>query len=271
MAPRIRTIKPSFWDSEKLGGMSLLARLTFVGLFSLADDEGRGRGSDKFLMMRIHGYAPDVKLEDLADTLLKLEELGYVRFYAAAGCRYYYLPGFKDHQRIDKPSRSELPAPPADEGRLPFADDSKSFPGRLEEASQGEGKGGDGKGQEESTARPAPGAQEPSPFGPEGLRMLWNERKPAELAAVAKMTASRTAKARARLREHPEESYWSSVFAAMSESKFLRGLSGRGWRASFDWVIRSEDSATKVLEGAYKDGAPAGVGAAAPRRSKYAS
>ena len=36
---RIRTIKPSLWDSEKIGRLQDFARLTFIGLISIADDE----------------------------------------------------------------------------------------------------------------------------------------------------------------------------------------------------------------------------------------
>lgn len=39
---RIRSLKPVIWESEKVGRMSALSRLNFIGLISLADDHGRG-------------------------------------------------------------------------------------------------------------------------------------------------------------------------------------------------------------------------------------
>lgn len=38
---RKRMIDPSIWINEDFGTLSNLAKLVFIGLFSLADDEGR--------------------------------------------------------------------------------------------------------------------------------------------------------------------------------------------------------------------------------------
>ena len=37
---RIRTIKPEFWEDEKLANFSFAARLFFIGLWNIADDQG---------------------------------------------------------------------------------------------------------------------------------------------------------------------------------------------------------------------------------------
>ena len=51
---RIRSIKPEFWDNQYLKQLSSLARLTFIGLWSQADDEGRGHGDPDWLWGRLH-------------------------------------------------------------------------------------------------------------------------------------------------------------------------------------------------------------------------
>ena len=38
---RIRTIKPDFWTDAKVSKLTYLARLLFIGLWNVADDEGR--------------------------------------------------------------------------------------------------------------------------------------------------------------------------------------------------------------------------------------
>ena len=40
---RKRMIDPNIWQSEDFSKLSTLGKLVFIGLFSLADDEGRGR------------------------------------------------------------------------------------------------------------------------------------------------------------------------------------------------------------------------------------
>ena len=46
---RIRTIKPEFCQSEKVGRLSREARLLFVLLWPFVDDHGRCRGSSRLL------------------------------------------------------------------------------------------------------------------------------------------------------------------------------------------------------------------------------
>lgn len=154
--PRIRTIKPELWESEKLGRLSVLARLSFVGLISLADDEGRGRGDPAFLFARLHAYAPDVGPKDMRKALDEIAGVGLAAFYQAAGCSYYAIPTWADNQKIDKPSTSKLPAPST--GVKAFGEDSANVRGTLGEDSpldQGPGT----KDQVSRTREQGPGPQ----------------------------------------------------------------------------------------------------------------
>mgnify|MGYP001567924316 FL=1 len=78
--PRIRTIKPEMFESERLGRCTPLARLTFVGLIALADDEGRGRGSLDWLKGRLHPYDAKSK-RNLFKAINELAKTGLVKFY----------------------------------------------------------------------------------------------------------------------------------------------------------------------------------------------
>lgn len=123
--PRIRTIKPRLWESEKVGRRTGLARLTFVGMICHADDEGRGRGSLEALRADCHKYDSAVTSEALRAAVYELVAAKLVVFYVIAGCTYYWLPGFRgpDGQKIDRPSPSRLPAPPS------FSPDEPVLPG----------------------------------------------------------------------------------------------------------------------------------------------
>ena len=83
---RIRSVKPDIWDSEKLGRKSILARLNFKGLISLADDEGRGRGNLEYLRGRLHAYAKDVNEKKFAEAIQELDSDNMAIFYEIDGC-----------------------------------------------------------------------------------------------------------------------------------------------------------------------------------------
>lgn len=112
MAPRIRSIKPILWDSESLGRCSVLARLTFLGMISMADDDGRGRADVRYLLGRIHTYANDVTEGQLQAAVEELRASRCVVLYAAGPAHYYYLPGWRGNQLINRPTPSVLPPPP---------------------------------------------------------------------------------------------------------------------------------------------------------------
>lgn len=44
-----------------------------------------------------------------------------------------------------------------------------------------------------------------------------------------------------------------TIFKKMQESKFLKGESKRGWKASFDWVFENGKNWVKVWEGNYDE------------------
>lgn len=47
--PRMRTIKPEFWDSPSTAKADLAVRLTYIAMWNWADDSGRGTANLKEL------------------------------------------------------------------------------------------------------------------------------------------------------------------------------------------------------------------------------
>jgi len=81
---------------------------------------------------------------------------------------------------------------------------------------------------------------------------LWNEICGDVLPRVRVITTERRSKIRARAREPGrDESWWREYFARIRASPFLCGDGSRGWRADFDWAVRSETTIARVLEGRY--------------------
>ena len=110
MRPRIRTIKPEFWDSESIGQVSVPSRLAFIGLWSMADDQGRLRGGARRVRKVIFGY-DNFSLEEVEKFLHELESVRLVQCYEVDGESYIAITGWSEHQRVDKPRQSKLPAP----------------------------------------------------------------------------------------------------------------------------------------------------------------
>ena len=109
---RIRTIKPEFPQSESMGRVSRDARLCFVMLWTLADDEGRLRGSSRMLASLLYPYDEDSR--DLIENWLEeLKKENCIVRYEIDGDCYIQVTNWTDHQRIDRPSKSKIDPPPS--------------------------------------------------------------------------------------------------------------------------------------------------------------
>lgn len=120
---RIRTIKPEMFEDEKLGSVSRDARLLFVALITLADDEGRCRGSGAHIRGQRYAYDADVTPAMVEGWLRELCGAGMVTVYIHGGQRYAHLTNWDRHQKVDRPSASKLPAP---DGTCVFTDTSEN-------------------------------------------------------------------------------------------------------------------------------------------------
>jgi hypothetical protein len=113
---RIRSIKPEFPQSETVGRLSRDARLLFIQLWTIVDDEGRSRAASRMLASLLYPYDDDApKL--MSKWLAELEHGGCIRRYEVDGSQYLEIINWLKHQKIDKPSKSRLP---------PFVEGSES-------------------------------------------------------------------------------------------------------------------------------------------------
>ena len=106
---RKRMIDPSIWQSEDFGKLSNLAKIVFIGLFSLADDEGRGRANPMYLKSNLFPYNEDMRSADIEKALLEISSNMSVIFYSCDGSSYYSLLSWDTFQKIDRPSQSKIP------------------------------------------------------------------------------------------------------------------------------------------------------------------
>lgn len=108
---RIRTIKPEFPQSESMGRVSRDARLLFIQLWTLCDDEGRSRGDARLIKGLLYPY-DEIKFSQIDGWLDELQAENCIIRYDVEGSRYLAVRNWLNHQKIDRPSRSKIPEPP---------------------------------------------------------------------------------------------------------------------------------------------------------------
>lgn len=103
---RSRNIKPGLFKNELLVEQPLFVRLLFVGLWTLADREGRLEDRPKRIKLELFPYDQD----DTDAALQVLADLGFVDRYEADGKKVIQIVNFLKHQTPHGTERdSELP------------------------------------------------------------------------------------------------------------------------------------------------------------------
>jgi len=144
--PRIRSIKHTFFTDERMAEFPRDVRLTFVGLITHADDDGRLKGDPRLLKGQIWPLDDDITAEVVADHLRQLADGAGARidWYTVDGRRYVQIRNFRKHQYIQKPTTSLLPPPSGTAVEVPAP--AVSATGRLPDGYSLDGRGWEGNG-----------------------------------------------------------------------------------------------------------------------------
>lgn len=139
---RARNIKPAFFQNEDLIELDFATRLLFIGLWTVADREGRLADRPKRIKMQVFP-ADNVDVDTALD---ELDHSGFIERYVVHGERYIQIINFGRHQNPHgKEANTEIPDC---RGEL-------SMPSRD--------KSGPATNQHEASTRPAPGQQGAGP------------------------------------------------------------------------------------------------------------
>jgi hypothetical protein len=112
--PRIRTIKPDFWDSPDVARASLRARLLYIAMWNWADDWGVGDAHPGRLIT--FAFPNDsIATSEVPRLLSEVSRVFSVKFFDYDGRPYYYLPTWEKHQRTEKRAKQRVPVPSEDE------------------------------------------------------------------------------------------------------------------------------------------------------------
>jgi hypothetical protein len=140
---RIRTIKPDFYKHEGIASLAPLTRILFIGLWGLADCEGRLK--DRYNRIKLDvlpydDYDADAGLSELA-------RAGFIVRYKAGGDSLIQVVNFTKHQSLaGKEAKAESAFPAPSKGDV---EASGKVPGNVKAASDRRGSDGEapGKGQ----------------------------------------------------------------------------------------------------------------------------
>jgi hypothetical protein len=209
---RIRTVKPDFFTHPSIVVLSVPARLLFVALWTQADDEGRLYDQPAKIRGLSFGDADKVSVDRLLE---ELAEHGRIVRYDARGRDCIEVVDFDQHQRINRPSPSAIPAPGL------FTKPSANGQGVLSESSLGERKGMERKGMERKGSGVPPRFDEFWAVYP-----IHRDRKAAEIAwakATTRAEPDAIIEAAARYRDDPNRD--------PAKTKYAQGwLNGDRWQ-----------------------------------------
>lgn len=141
--PRIRTIKPQFWLDEPLWKVSRDARLTYIGLWNLADDNGVFEYRPARIKNQLFPEDADITADDIQEWLNEIEGIGKFGRFTHNSKQFGYIFGFPEHQVVKNPSQwSFAPVPDKfDEKLEPPPAETEEEATAIEKRPKGEDEG----------------------------------------------------------------------------------------------------------------------------------
>lgn len=175
---RIRTIKPGFFRSLTIASLPVSTRLTFIGLWTYVDDEGRGVDDPRLIKAELWPLDDTYTAKKVDRDLDQLAAAGRVERYAVDGRRYLRITTWAEHQRINRPQPSTLPTP------CGFSERAVNEQGARTEDALPEGKGRERKGKEPSPESRSDTTGPATNGGPETMAMPSQDTLVARLVGV---------------------------------------------------------------------------------------
>lgn len=109
--PRIRSVKPEFWDSPGTAQASLRARLFYIAMWNWADDYGIGTANPKQLIGFAFPNDEDVTVADFPRLRTEVSECYGTVWYEVDGRPYFAIPTWDEHQKNERRAKGRHPGP----------------------------------------------------------------------------------------------------------------------------------------------------------------
>lgn len=109
---RRRMLHASFFKSKTMAQLPYRARITFMGLWVYADDDGRALDDLRLIKAEVWPQDDDVTVTEIAQDLTAINTLGGIVRYEKRGLKCFAIPTWRKYQTISHKTPSKLPAPP---------------------------------------------------------------------------------------------------------------------------------------------------------------
>ena len=109
---RIRTIKPHLFRSRTVSRWPIPVRWTFAGLFTYLDDKGRGMDEARLVKAELYPLDDTMTVKKVEEHLAVIADNGPLCRYQVEDERYFHITSWREHQRVNRPTPSLIPACP---------------------------------------------------------------------------------------------------------------------------------------------------------------
>lgn len=260
---RIRTIKPEFWEDEKIAQLPFPCRLFYIGCWNFADDFGVLKSNATLLKSWIFPYDEDLRVSEIKKWIDALVDARMFVPIISNGESYYIIRTFRSHQVLDKRyERSYLPKELVhkiiDDALRDNNDTTMCSHSNHIVTTTAEKEEEKEIYKEIELSNDNPTKKETSSFPQVGDKIdydrivnMYHKACPS-YPKLIKLSDKRKAKIRVRFEEMKHDyQTMATIFCKMEASKFLKGDNKNGWKATFDWVLDNANNWVKVLEGQY--------------------
>lgn len=261
--PRIRSVFPGLFTDEAFVSVSDSAQIFLVGIWTQCDDQGAFEWKPLSLRMRLRP-TKDGPVEPL---LAELEGANLIKSYEHDGRKYGIVRNFLKWQRPKSPSNVHFIPDNFRNyiGSRSFiseidADKADLFPRNGEITPQREEGGGrkqvdEGRGKRKRKKEPSNEGLSASLTRERenGLFAEWNSMAAqAGLAQVQDFASDRRSALKRALAMIGGPEGWTIFLAKVRADPFRLGRNDRGWKATFDWVLKPKNVRT-IMEENYDD------------------
>ncbi len=255
---RARNIKPAFFTNDDLADCQPLARLLFIGLWCVADCEGRLKDKPRQIKVQILPY-DDCDTDSL---LINLEQSGFIQRYSVQGQPLIQVVNFTTHQNPHKNEKEKG----SEFGSYDDRDKTTDTKQLVKEDSRSIQINPDKDGTSRADSlllipdslnpkdQPPLSVAAPPTCKHMEIIDIYHEVLP-ELAGVIKQRYSGSAKEKnlkARWREdkaHQDLAFWKSYFELVRTNPHWMGGNDRGWKANFEFITKRGNFDTQIEKG----------------------
>jgi hypothetical protein len=255
---RARNIKPGFFANEELVELEFSTRLLFIGLWTIADREGRLEDKPKRIKMALF---PADNL-DVDQALTDLEQHGFILRYEVEGTQYIQILAFSKHQNPHKDEKkSVIPAPcehhastVQEHGKHSFNPADSLIPDSLIPEKEATASMSESSDSDQPEAVESKEKRNAIPY--QAIVDLYHKHLPT-CPRVEVITATRKGQISARWKSGELDTIgsWGEFFDYCAKSKFLIGASDpspgrKRFVADLEWLTK-ESNYAKIVEGKY--------------------